>query len=401
VQVAAETADVTQVPVEFTEFSSETAMASELLTSVKASGGGKGGVGGGFGGRGKGREALVKGGGGSGASEAAVDASIKWIFNHQLPDGSWTFAHDKTPSCNGQCSHPGKYRDNAGATAMALLPMLGRGYSHKEGPYKKQIEAGITYLANLAAANGGKAFLEPSHGLYVQGLAGIVLSEAYAMSQDQRLKLPAQAALNYIMAAQDPVGGGWRYYPRQPGDTSAVGWQLMALKSGHMAYLQVNPLTIKKAADFLDSVQTDSGSAYGYEGPGNQFPTTAVGLLCRMYMGWKKDNPALERGVARMAKRGPTSDIYYDYYATQIMHHMEGDVWTEWNAKMRDGLINAQSKQGHEAGSWFEGYNGGLPHSAEYGGRLYVTSMATMILEVYYRHLPLYGSASVEEEFKE
>jgi hypothetical protein len=38
-------------------------------------------------------------------------------------------------------------------------------------------------------------------------------------------------------------------------------------------------------------------------------------------------------------------------------------------------------------------------HGADIGGRLYCTSMATMVLEVYYRHLPIYRNQSVEQEF--
>ena len=34
------------------------------------------------------------------------------------------------------------------------------------------------------------------------------------------------------------------------------------------------------------------------------------------------------------------------------------------------------------------------------GGRLYCTSLATMILEVYYRHLPIYGKKAAEDEFE-
>jgi hypothetical protein len=81
------------------------------------------------------------------------------------------------------------------------------------------------------------------------------------------------------------------------------------------------------------------------------------------------------------------------------MHHMEGDVWIAWNTKMKAMLLKAQSTKDHEAGSWHEGVDGG--HGADAAGRLYCTSLATMILEVYYRHLPIYGAASVEEEFKE
>ena len=400
VQVVSDAADVdaaAAIAVEFTDFSAELASSTDLLASVGAIGGQAGGLGGRT--DPAMRKKLVQAGGGTGQSEAAVEAALKWIINHQLPDGSWSFDHTKSPSCAGNCSHPGKFNDRGGATAMALLPMLGRGYTHKEGPYKKQFEAGIGFLAALTVKGQGKAY-EKGGNLYCQGLAGIALCETYAMTQDKRLAGPAQLALNYIMAAQDPVGGGWRYAPKQPGDTSAVGWQLMALKSGHMAFLQVSPLTIKKAVGFLNGVQSDDGASYGYTDPGGGAGTSAVGLLCRMYLGWKKDNPALQRGVMKLAKRGPSADLYYDYYATQILHHVEGDAWVAWNTKMRDMLVNAQQKKSsHVEGSWCEGFEKG--HGPEHGGRLYLTSMATMILEVYYRHLPLYGKHSVDEEFKE
>ena len=106
-----------------------------------------------------------------------------------------------------------------------------------------------------------------------------------------------------------------------------------------------------------------------------------------MYLGWGRDEPALIRGVEYLGNEGPSpNDMYYNYYATQVMHHFEGDAWEKWNARMRDYLIESQTKEGHEAGSW---YFAGDGHN-ETGGRLYTTSLATMTLEVYYRHLPIY-----------
>lgn len=64
--------------------------------------------------------------------------------------------------------------------------------------------------------------------MYSHGIASIVLCEAYAMTHDKGLYTPAQQAINFICYAQDPIGGGWRYSPRQKGDTSVVGWQIMA-----------------------------------------------------------------------------------------------------------------------------------------------------------------------------
>ena len=398
VVASADAIEAAPLAVELTDFGSETAPATDLASSMGA----VGGTGGGFGGRANASKIAAASGGGA-DTEQAVDRALKWIAMHQMPDGGWSFDLTKCPSCQGQCSHSGEKmgKDRCGATAMALLPFLGRGYTHREGPYKAQVEQGIAFLAGLSIKGKGNVY-QPGGGgnLYSQGLAGIALSESYAMTQDPRLQVPTQLALNFIMDAQDPRGGGWRYGPKQPGDTSAVGWQLMALKSGNMAYLQVNPLVVKKASSFLDSVQSDDGAAYGYVDAKTPGPArNAVGLLCRMYLGWKKNHPAMERGVANLAKAGPSKDLYHDYYATQVLHHVEGEHWVSWNNAMREMLVNTQSKKGHEAGSWYAGVDEG--HGADAAGRLYCTSLATMILEVYYRHLPIYGQQSVEEEFKE
>jgi hypothetical protein len=383
--------------VETTDFDAfvEATKVGDLVGTLGHPIGGGVGEGGGIGDRGKGATQAPP------DAVQAADRSLKWIAIHQMPDGGWSFDMQACPSCMGKCSHSGtsKKDDRAGATAMALLPFLGRGFTHQKGPYKRQVEAGMAFLVTQARKGDGKVY-EKSGSLYSQGLAGIALSECYAMTQDQRLAAPTQAVLNFIMQAQDPNGGGWRYAPRQPGDTSAVGWQIMALKSGNMAYLDVNPLTVKKAVAFLESVKGDEyGATYGYTGPGNRLGTSAVGLLCRMYLGWKKDNPGLQEGAAIIAKAGPSKDLYYDYYATQIMHHMQGDMWTAWDATMKTMLIDTQATEDHEAGSWYDGVDAG--HGAHAAGRLYCTSLATMILEVYYRHLPIYGNQSVDDEFRE
>ena len=126
-----------------------------------------------------------------------------------------------------------------------------------------------------------------------------------------------------------------------------------------------------------------------------QEATTAVGLLCRMYMGWHRDRPALYRGVAHLHRWGPSeTNMYYDFYATQVLHHWEGPEWEAWNKKMRDYLVATQASESHENGSWY------FPDPlGDRGGRLYNTAMALMILEVYYRHMPLYGQQAVHSQF--
>lgn len=374
------------IQVDLVQFSEQTAPRNSLMKEIGAL------TGSALEGRSmKARGQMVNQNGGSEGSEKAVAMALKWIAAHQLPDGSWGF---EIGPC--ACTHRGTLNGcYTGATAMALLPFLGSGQTHLEGQYKNVVGRGLAALIRHEKPNGD--LRQAGGNMYAHGLAAITLSEAYAMTHDRKLMAPAQAALNYITYAQDPVGGGWRYQPRQPGDTSVVGWQLMALKSGHMAYLQVPPNTVAGAIKFLNSAQSDSGSKYGYTGPGAGHATTAVGLLCRMYLGWKKDNAALTRGVQHLSNIGPSkSDYYYNYYATQVMRHYGEAYWPKWNNVMRDQVVNSQITTGHMAGSWDVPAGG---HANERGGRLYITSLSTMILEVYYRHMPIYAKEASEEDF--
>jgi hypothetical protein len=345
--------------------------------------------------------------GGNAASEESVALALKWIIAHQLPDGGWNLDHQIGPGKHRTSPDPGSATDaRAGATALALLPLLGNGQTHKAGTYKKEVQAGLEYLMKRGRPSGrGISYTEPGGTMYSHGLASIVFCEAYAMTKDPALAPFAQGTVWFIEDAQDPVGGGWRYQPRQAGDTSAVGWQMMALKSGKISGLNINPRTYKRAEKFLDYVSINYGAFYGYAGPprANTSPAdarTAVGLLCRMYMGWKKDVPGLVEGVNAMARKGPDTDsamdMYYNYYATQVMKHIGGNTWKEWNVVMRDSLVKSQSKTGVTAGSWTPGRG----HADDKGGRLYTTSLACMTLEVYYRYLPLYGDAAANDEFQ-
>ena len=362
------------------------------------------------------RAKLVRQAGGTPGSEKAVALALRWLARHQNPDGSWSFDH-RGGDCRGRCKNEGQYAEaqNA-ATAMALLPFLGAGQTHRKGEHQETVRDGLKFLRDriqIETHDGDRtgSFLETRSRMYAHSLTTIVLCEAYGMTRDRDLAEPAQLALNYIAYAQDPAGGGWKYGPREPGDTSVLGWQLMALKSGQMAYLHVPPRVIQGAVKFLDSTQAKRGARYGYSGPNNaalrdgvvpgpgtgKAATTAIGLLSRMYLGAKREQPGLGAGVTFLSTLGPSRDnMYYNYYATQVLRHYEGNRWKKWNATMRDFLVESQAGAGHESGSWFFKAVDG-DHGTGPGGRLYYTSLATMILEVYYRHLPLYSKDALED----
>lgn len=336
------------------------------------------------------RATMLARGGGNDQSEAAVRRGLRWLAAHQAKDGSWHFNLQHC-NCQGYCRNPGTVATTTGATSLALLAFLGDGQTHLVGEHRDVVRQGLYYLGSRAQLSADGADLREGT-MYAQGLAAIALCEAYAMSGDPGLKDLAQQSLRYIIYAQDKRGGGWRYSPGEPGDTTVTGWQMMALKSGQMAGLEVPSPAIFLAQRFLDSVQSDGGALYGYTNPRPRRATTAIGLLCRMYTGWGPGHEAIRRGVAALSQWGPSQeDMYYNYYATQVLFHWGGSDWQRWNRTLRDYLIGTQASQGHESGSWhFPG-----TQAAESAGRLYNTAMAVMILEVYYRYMPLYSEASV------
>jgi len=58
------------------------------------------------------------------------------------------------------------------------------------------------------------------------------------MTNASTLQIPAQKAVDFLVAAQNP-GKGWRYTSRSgDNDTSVTGWAAMALKSAELSGLQ-------------------------------------------------------------------------------------------------------------------------------------------------------------------
>ncbi|MCA8988232.1 MAG: terpene cyclase/mutase family protein [Planctomycetaceae bacterium] len=346
------------------------------------------------------RQMLLEIFGGNAQSEKAVERGLVWLASHQREDGSWSFDHRPKDKPEQAREWGSLSNCPTGATGMALMAFLGAGHVHTEsGPYQQVVFRGLEYLksagvevkegTDFRGREGARQDVIPqgNHAMYAHSLAAIALSEAYGMTRDRLLREPAQGAMEFLIRIRNRDDGGWRYRPEEPGDLSVTGWVVMALESGHTAGLRFSPVGLESATQFLDACQSAGGSRYGYlAGQGGRLSTTAIGLLCRMYLGWERSHPALNEGIDYLSSEGPSKEnIYYNYYATQVMHHAGGDRWNRWNSQLRDWLVGSQVRTGFEAGSW----DVTDPHGNR-GGRHYQTCLAIMTLEVYYRHLPLY-----------
>ncbi len=330
--------------------------------------------------------------GGSDQTLAAIRGSLTWIAQHQHEDGHWGL-NDFNTQCKDhrKCDGHGSSKSDTGGTGLALLPFLGDGNTHEQGPYKELVRKGIGWLIQHQKPDGDLfSGGEGNSRMYSHGIATIVLCECYGMSGDVSLRAPAQKAIDFIVAAQDPRSGGWRYQPREAGDTSVVGWQVMALKSGQMAELNVPRKTLTESKRWLESVAGKNGQAgqYAYQGGRYNPAMTAESLLCLQYLDHSRDSNEIVSSADYLKNNLPEQGretSYYWYYATQAMFHLQGDHWKQWNAAIHPLLVESQLTDGPMAGTWDP-----KDQWEKSGGRIYSTSLRTLMLEVYYRHLPIY-----------
>jgi len=333
--------------------------------------------------------------GSTGGTRKALDDGLGWLIKNQHADGSWSLV--------GPYSKGARSENRAAATAMALLAFQGDGHTHLEGKHKKVVAKGWAWLSKQQDELGN-FFTEGSYHqrFYTNGQCAIAICELYGMSKDQKYREPAERAISYLLKSQGPAGA-WRYDPNEGADVSVTGWIVMALQSAMMAGLKVPEENLEQIRQYLDTVGEQNGSRYPYqEGQQPTLSMTAEGLLCRQYLGWKQSDERLINGVEWLTqpenlidyKKDP--NVYYWYYATQVLRHMEGVYWKRWNNVMREALPSNQvksSRNRREAGSWEPNMDD--VHESK-GGRLFTTCLSIYMLESYWRHMPKYSNIHLE-----
>ncbi len=340
------------------------------------------------------------------ATEAAIERGLEFLAKHQRSDGSWQLE---------DFGDRPRLRSHTAATALSLLAFQGAGYSHRQYHYAPVCKSALEFLLAHQQPDGDLYIPmdEASNAnarFYSHSIASLALCEAFGMTQDEALREPAQRAVQFMVKTQDPVGGGWRYLPGVESDTSVSGWYMMALKSAELSGLEVPKSTFDNIKGWLDKAQASPEERHLYrynplapDSPMTRHgripnPTmTGVGLLMRLYLGWRRNTPEMIRGAdyllenlpAEGTQLDPKRDTYYWYYATQVLFHMGSERWKRWNGELYPLLIRSQQLDGDQVGSWDP--SGPIPDRwGPFAGRLYVTTLNLLSLEVYYRHLPIY-----------
>lgn len=344
------------------------------------------------------RSRLAERQGATPATEAAVRAALKWLAENQGPDGKWDAGDHgggRELLVAGRDRQGAGIQADTGMTGLALLAFLASGHTHREGLYRENVRRGLQYLLTVQAADGNLGGGATAYAkMYCHAMAAFALSEAYGMTGDERLRPAVRSAINYTIAAQEPISGGWRYKPGDPGDTSQCGWQLMALKSADLAGIRMQVRTYNGMIRYLRSVSSGQHGGLSAYRPGERIsrPMTAEALVCWQFLGMPREHPAGNEAGDYLLEELPgegQANLYYWYYATLAMYQLQGIHWQRWNESLRTTLVQSQRKTGPMVGSWDPDTVWG-----GYGGRVYSTAVAALCLEVYYRFLPLYVNAA-------
>jgi hypothetical protein len=346
----------------------------------------------------KSRGSLVRDGGGSTRTERAVDKGLRWLKDHQNPDGSWGDSNAANRSA---------------FTSFALLAFLARGLKPVSPEFGPTVLKAIKRLVEYAGPSG-----KAVKGGYRHGIVMYALSEAYGVTQIPMLAPIVNGGIKKIVDGINDKGSFNYGYNNEKMrcDLSVAGWNYQALKAAFVAGSTVVGLenAIDKAVNIgLKKTHAGKGGfSYG-EGGGTAGTMTSVGTLCLQLMGEGKSSQA-KAGLATLELprhfwvqwkglngKVPHWGLYQWYYQTQALfqgHNLKGRVWKKWNRMFTKELVRKQKSDGRwESPAFSYGKEKGKGHGEQSFKGLdqpvYSTALCCLMLEVYYRYLPTFNIA--------
>ena len=335
------------------------------------------------------RSARMRSTGGRSSSERAVVNALAWLQTQQNADGSWGAQHKPA------------------MTGLAVLAYLGHCETPDSPMYGETVRRGLDYLVevNCRGQNGMPATTSGHARSYSHGIITYALGEAYIMTGMPEYRDSFVCGVETIIRAQQQ-DGGWVYAMNggaEGGDTSVSGWQIQALKSAYLAGLEdIEGLedTLDKSMEFMKLVHGNDGG-FSYRPGRSSHTATLTGIGVFSLAMWKEGNsPEARAGtefimnrVGEERRRGDQRRMDYEgmhvygmYYDVQAIFAVGGREWRRFNDYFQGPMVEAQSADG----SWPP--NGGnLARGGEDSpdGNVYRTALNTLMLEVYYRYLPV------------
>jgi squalene cyclase len=322
----------------------------------------------------------------------AIERGLRFLARTQHPDGYWIDAIGRKVNEEYQ----GSIGPHVGVTALACMAFLANGSLPGRGPYGDNVRRGVDWLMDKVNPDDG--FIR--HGesrMYEHAFATLLFAEVYGETGDPKLRKKLELAIDCIVQAQN-AQGGWRYLPgAKDSDMSIVVTCVMALRAARNVGVYVPKETIRGAIEYVKrsfipaSVNPSLKGGFWYQIfdqpfrlSRTSFALTAAGVTA-LYGAGEYDAPEVREGLRFLSnpRRRPSPirmrtsfDYFYaHYYAIQAFYQAGGSLWAEWYPEIRDEIVSGQ-----EPGGYWE----------DLVGKNYATAMATIILQIPHRYLPIF-----------
>ncbi len=331
---------------------------------------------------------------------AAAERGLRWLAQNQTADGCWMGKIGFKLNQNYEVE--AENVPHVGVTALSAMAFLAGGHLPERGEYGPVIDRATRYL--LSCVDDGSGFVS-SHGsrMYSHAFATLYLGEVLGMSKNPEVRAKLQRAVDLIVRSQN-AHGSWRYEPLAvESDMSITVCQLMALRAARNVGIKVPRSTIDRAVTYVQRSYVSREDANNFESMIDNYYFLRKGSFKYQLMDNTRSSYALTAaGIASLYNAGVYSDNrldeslgvlwesydlvqdlkthfffwYGQYYAVQAFYVAGDPWWPRYWTRIRKDLLSSQQRDGR----WVNDVGPGDAFS---------TAVASIILQVPYRYLPI------------
>jgi hypothetical protein len=338
------------------------------------------------------------------AVDVGVDRGLAWLAARQQEDGSIPTLESGQP----------------GITSLAIMAFLSRGHRPGAGPYGAFLDRAIDFVIEQQRESGllyggstdmpATDWYQGSHtATYNHAIAGLMLCEAYGMTDEQRAKKLRPAitkAIDFARQMQrrpseyEKDKYGWRYFKHHgtpnkgEADLSVTGWFIMFYRSAKNAEFDIPEQFVDEAVQFVRACYVPEKGIFLYGPyPDDRHTSRAMngaGLLALTITGHYDEKIAdaaaqklLDQPFKEYNARIRHDRYHYGaYYCSQAMFMLGGERWRKFYPPLAMTLIQNQSPQGH--------WQSENCNNDDVYGNGYTTALAILSLTPPYQMLPIY-----------
>lgn len=322
----------------------------------------------------------------------SLHAGLAWLALIQGRDGRFSVGaaseyydrryEDDPAARRAARGHTGPANDRyaVSTTALALMAFLDFRDQDGRGLFEPTIARGVAWLRKRQSRSG--LFKNAGRKYYSDAMALMALAQAAHATGDEGLRAAVSKGLAALYQARG-ANGGYRYNPREAGDTSVSAWVAQAVEYALLAGAEVPAGMQEDLLRFLGTVSI-GGPRFAYTGQtrrsggiGSPSLYPAGMLMARILRDEvpKADHKAwgvwLSEGVGKQAPH-----LYTLYYGVRMDVWVHGKLTPRWHGWLTE-LAGKQLVKGPVAGA----FPRDIGRLGRVGGTPLITAFALLTME--------------------